>query len=174
VTDSSITLSFALIVPDADFERFTENDYDIYLNAVLNPEQVAGKSLFERYIRDQMKKLDAAGLLYESYLQNMGRQLFYIAAASYITIYLAVVFLIIANTIIGVQFLTWQQKTSQAGIRPWIRLGASYETLCHSAGKQINWYFGIPAAVAAISSVFGVRALFSGYYPQGLKVIFLQ
>jgi len=26
-------------------ERFTENDYDIYLNAVLNPEQVAGKSL---------------------------------------------------------------------------------------------------------------------------------
>jgi len=34
-----------LIVPDADFERFTENDYDIYLNAVLNPEQVAGKSL---------------------------------------------------------------------------------------------------------------------------------
>jgi len=86
-------------VPDADFERFTENDYDIYLNAVLNPEQVAGKSLF------------AAGLLYESYLQNMGRQLFYIAAASYITIYLAVVFLIIANTIIGVQFLTWQQKT---------------------------------------------------------------
>jgi len=52
VTDSSITLSFALIVPDADFERFTENDYDIYLNAVLNPEQVAGK-VFERYIRDQ-------------------------------------------------------------------------------------------------------------------------
>jgi len=48
----------------------------------------------------------------------MGRQLFYIAAASYITIYLAVVFLIIANTIIGVQFLTWQQKPA-GGIRPW-------------------------------------------------------
>jgi len=89
VTDSSITLSFALIVPDADFERFTENDYDIYLNAVLNPEQVAGKSLLNA-ISETNEKLDAAGLLYESYLQNMGRQLFYIAAASYITIYLAV------------------------------------------------------------------------------------
>jgi len=117
-------------------------------------------------ISETNEKLDAAGLLYESYLQNMGRQLFYIAAASYITIYLAVVFLIIANTIIGVQFLTWQQKTSRR-YKTLVRLGASYETLCHSAGKQINWYFGIPAAVAAISSVFGVRALFSAYYPQG-------
>jgi len=70
VTDSSITLSFALIVPDADFERFTENDYDIYLNAVLNPEQVAGKSLLNA-ISETNEKLDAAGLLYESYLQNM-------------------------------------------------------------------------------------------------------
>ncbi|ABN53318.1 MAG TPA: ABC transporter permease [Hungateiclostridium thermocellum] len=167
VTDSSITLSFALIVPDADFERFTENDYDIYLNAVLNPEQVAGKSLLNA-ISETNEKLDAAGLLYESYLQNMGRQLFYIAAASYITIYLAVVFLIIANTIIGVQFLTWQQKTSRR-YKTLVRLGASYETLCHSAGKQINWYFGIPAAVAAISSVFGVRALFSGLLSSRVK-----
>jgi len=37
------------------------------------------------------------------------------------------------------------------------------------AGKQINWYFGIPAAVAAISSVFGVRALFSGLLSSRVK-----
>jgi len=35
--------------------------------------------------------------------------------------------------------------------------------------KQINWYFGIPAAVAAISSVFGVRALFSGLLSSRVK-----
>lgn len=160
VTDRSITLSFALIVPDAEFERFTENDYDIYLNAVLNPEQIAGKSLLNA-ISETNKKLDAAGLIYESYLQNMGRQLFYVVAASYITIYLAIIFLIIANTIIGVQFLTWQQKTGRR-YKTLIRLGASYETLCYSVGKQIRWYFGIPTAVAAISSIFGIRALFSG------------
>ncbi|HOM02497.1 MAG TPA: ABC transporter permease [Acetivibrio sp.] len=167
VTDSSITLSFALIVPDTDFERFTVNDYDIYLNAVLNPKQVAGKSLL-RAILEANEKLDAAGLIYESYLQNMGRQLFYIVAASYITIYLAIIFLIIANTIIGVQFLTWQQKTGRR-YKTLIRLGASYETLCYSAGKQIRWYFGIPTAVAAISSIFGIRALFSGLLSSRAK-----
>jgi len=124
-------------------------------------------------ISETNEKLDAAGLLYESYLQNMGRQLFYIAAASYITIYLAVVFLIIANTIIGVQFLTWQQKTSRR-YKTLVRLGASYETLCHSAGKQINWYSASPQLLRqlAVFSVFG--PCLAAYYPQGLKVIFLQ
>ncbi len=56
------------------------------------------------------EKLDAAGLPYGSYLQNMGRQLFYMVAASYITIYLAIIFLLIADTMIGVQFLTGQRK----------------------------------------------------------------
>lgn len=112
-------------------------------------------------ISEMNQKLDAAGLSYESYLQNMGRQLFYMVAASYITIYLAIIFLIIANTIIGVQFLMGQQKSGRR-YRTLIHLGATYEILCQSAKKQINWYFGIPTAVATVSSLFGVRALFSG------------
>ena len=63
-------------------------------------------------------------------------------AASYITIYLAVIFLIVANTVIGVQFLMNQQRTNRR-YRTLIKLGAGYETLCGSAKKQINWYFGI-------------------------------
>lgn len=82
-------------------------------------------------------------------------------AASYITMYLAVMFLLISNTIIGVQFLMSQQKSSRR-YRTLIRLGAAYPTLCSSARKQINWYFGLPAAVAAFSSLFGVRSLLSG------------
>ena len=42
------------------------------------------------------------------------------------------------------------------------RLGASYRELCRAAGRQVNWYFGIPAFVAAVSSMFGVRALLMG------------
>lgn len=38
------------------------------------------------------KLIDKTGLEYESYLQNMGRQLFYKVAASYTTIYLALIF----------------------------------------------------------------------------------
>ena len=107
------------------------------------------------------EKLDETGLEYESYLQNMGRQLFYTVASIYITLYLAIVFLVVANTIVGVQFLMSQQKTGRR-YQTLIRLGATYESLCQSARKQISWFMGLPVLVAAVSSLFGVRALFTG------------
>ena len=72
-----------------------------------------------------------------------------------------IVFLVVANTIVGVQFLMSQQKTGRR-YQTLIRLGATYETLCQSAGKQITWFMGLPVLVAAVSSLFGVRALFTG------------
>lgn len=160
VTDRSITISFALIVPDAVFDHYTQGDYDIYLDAVLAPSVTEGKSLM-RAIADMNEQLDPLGLEYESYLQNLGRELFYIVAASYLTIYLAIIFLVVANTIIGVQFLMGQQKAARR-YRTLVRLGAEHDTLCRAAKAQINWYFGLPVGVAAVSSLFGVRALFSG------------
>lgn len=164
VTDRSITLSFALILPDEAFEHYTQGEYSIYLNGILAKSATENVSLMSA-ISDMNRELSDIGLSYESYLQNMGRQLFYMVAASYITIYLAIIFLIIANTIIGVQFLMSQQKSSRR-YRTLICLGAAYETLCRSAKKQINWYFGIPTAVAAFSSLFGVRALLTGILPS--------
>ena len=160
VTDRSITMSFALIVPDAAFDHYTQGDYDVYLNAVLAPSVTEGKSLM-RAIADMNAQLDPLGLKYESYLQNLGRELFYIVAASYLTIYLAIIFLVVANTIIGVQFLMGQQKAARR-YRTLVRLGAEHDTLCRAAKAQINWYFGLPVGVAAVSSAFGVRALFTG------------
>lgn len=160
VTDRSITISFALIVPDAVFDHYTQGDYDIYLDAVLAPSVTEGKSLMNA-IADMNGQLDPLGLKYESYLQNLGRELFYIVAASYLTIYLAIIFLVVANTIIGVQFLMGQQKAARR-YRTLVRLGAEHDTLCRAAKAQINWYFGLPVGVAAVSSAFGVRALFSG------------
>lgn len=167
VTDRSITLSFALILPDEAFEHYTKGEYSTYLNGILDQEITAQTSLMPA-ISEMNRKLGQTGLSYESYLQNMGRQLFYMVAASYITIYLAVIFLIIANTVIGVQFLMSQQKSGRR-YRTLIRLGAMYGTLCRSARKQINWYFGIPIAVAALSSLFGVRALLSGLLSSRAK-----
>lgn len=160
VTDRSITMSFALIVPDAVFEHYTQGDYDVYLDGVLAPSMTEGKSLMNA-IADMNALLDPLGLKYESYLQNLGRELFYIVAASYLTIYLAIIFLVVANTIIGVQFLMGQQKAARR-YRTLVRLGAEHGTLCRAAKTQINWYFGLPVGVAAVSSLFGVRALFSG------------
>lgn len=160
VTDRSITMSFALIVPDAVFDHYTQGDYDVYLDGVLAPSMTEGKSLMNA-IADMNALLDPLGLRYESYLQNLGRELFYIVAASYLTIYLAIIFLVVANTIIGVQFLMGQQKAARR-YRTLVRLGAEHGTLCRAAKTQINWYFGLPVGVAAVSSVFGVRALFTG------------
>lgn len=160
VTDRSITISFALIVPDAAFDHYTQGDYDVYLDAVLAPSVTEGRSLM-RAIADMNGQLDPLGLEYESYLQNLGRELFYIVAASYLTIYLAIIFLVVANTVIGVQFLMGQQKAARR-YRTLVRLGAEHDTLCRAAKAQINWYFGLPVGVAAVSSAFGVRALFTG------------
>ena len=160
VTDRSITMLFALIVPDAVFEHYTQGDYDVYLDGLLAPSMTEGKSLMNA-IADMNALLNPLGLKYESYLQNLGRELFYIVAASYLTIYLAIIFLVVANTVIGVQFLMGQQKAARR-YRTLVRLGAEHDTLCRAAKTQINWYFGLPVGVAVVSSAFGVRALFTG------------
>lgn len=108
------------------------------------------------------------GLVVENYLQNMGRQLFYIVAASYLTIYLALIFLLIANTVISLQYLM-QEKKSRKRYHTLLCLGSTYEAVCASAKRQIKWYFGVPIGIAAISSIFGVYSLFSGLLPSSLQ-----
>ena len=142
----------------------TDGNYAVYLNAVLSPDRLKGQSLLGA-VSETNDRLTRTGIPYESYLQNIGRQLFYVVSVSYITIYLAIIFLIVANTVLGVQFLTQQQKNRRR-YKTLIRLGAPCETLCCSAAKQIRWFFGIPVAVAAVSSLFGVRSLLSGLLPS--------
>jgi len=167
VVDRSITLSFALIVEDDVFEYLTAGDYEIYWDAVLAPELLEGQGLMQA-ITQVNERLEDAGLEYESYLQNMGRQLFYVVAASYLTLYLAVIFLIIANTMLGVQFLMQQKRTGQR-YRTLLRLGSTCEDLCEVSGRQIRWYFGIPILAAVISSLFGIQALCRGMLPPEVQ-----
>lgn len=167
VTDRFIALSFALILPDELFDYYTRGDAEVYLNGVLDRERMGNKSLLAA-ISEMNEELDRAGIAYESYLQNMGRQLFFMVSASYITIYLALVFLIIANTAMGVQFLMAQRKSGRR-YRTLLCLGATREILCRSAEKQINWYFGLPTAVAVFCSLFGVRGLLPGLVPTGAR-----
>lgn len=172
VTDRSITLSFALILPDEQFLQYTNGDYEVYINGIMSRDAARAGSLMNA-ISDMNARLDGIGLQdmgieYESYLQNIGRQLFYMVAASYITIYLAIIFLVVANTIMGVQFLMNQQKTGRR-YQTLVHLGATYKDICLSARKQISWFIGLPVFVAAISSIFGVKALFTGLLSSGLQ-----
>ncbi len=164
ITDRTITLSFALIVPDEMFERYTNGSYETYVNGILDQKVTEEASLLT-VIAEINQQLDCTGLVYESYLQNMGRSLFYKVSASYISIYLGLIFLIVANTMISVQFLMSQQKVEKR-YRTLIRLGADYRTLFRSVRTQVNWYFGIPAGFAAFMSLFGIRGIFAGIMPE--------
>ena len=170
IVDRMITISYAIILPDKVFDGIFEgsNDsgFNSYWDAALKKEEVQKAGLMQT-ISDVNELLDKTGLEYESYLQNLGRQLFYVVAGSYITLYLAIIFLIIANTVLSVQFLMQQQKTGKR-YRILVNLGSSYQMLCCSARRQIRWYFGLPVGVAVVSSVFGVKALFTGMLPSGL------
>lgn len=162
VVDRLINISIGLIVTDADFNMLlSDGYYTSYWNASLSKE-VTEKSGLMQAMMEVNELLDQTDLRYESYLQNMGRQLFYLTASSYTTIYLALIFLIIANTVLGVQFLMQQKKTGRR-YKTLINLGCDYERLRRSARTQIKWYFGIPLIIAVISSMFGIKSLFAGF-----------
>ena len=128
---------------------------------VLNPDFVREKGLMQAmYQVDEL--LNTSGLKYESYLASMGRQIFYIVAGSYTTIYLGVMFLIIANTVLGLKFLM-QQRSIRHRYSTLSMLGASIKSLCSSARIQIWWYFGLVIAVALISSIFGIWSMINTF-----------
>ena len=168
VTDSFITLSGALIVPDQDFDYFAAGKEEVYLNGLLDRAKYSRSTMVKTYT-DINAVLDKTDLDYESYLQNMGRQLFYLVAASYVTIYLALIFLVVANTILGVQFLMGQKRAS-GRYKTLVKLGADHKAMNKSSKRQINWYFGLPIAVACASTFFAAKSLFFGILSSRTKM----
>ncbi len=95
----------------------------------------------------------------------MGRHLFYAVAASYTTIYLAVIFFVIANTVLAVQFLMQQKKTGRR-YQTLAVLGADDKRIYRSASVQVKWYFGIPVAAAVVSGVVGASSMCGALTPS--------
>lgn len=168
VADRAITLSYALIVPDDIYDKLTVSSQDSYLwNMDLNFDFVQEKGLMQAmYEVDEL--LNSSGLDYESYLSSMGRQLFYTVAGSYTTFYLGIMFLIIANTVLGLKFLM-QQKSTRHRYSTVAMLGASVESLCSSARIQIWLYFGLVISVALISSIFGIWSMLDAF-PNSINI----
>ena len=160
VADRAISMMYAWILPDDKFEALSDGETGSYWNGVLKPELIREKGLMQA-ISEVNDVLDQTSLTYESYLKSIGRSLFYKVAASYTAIYLAVIFLLVSNTGIGVQFLMIQRKNGKR-YRILLSLGCTIRDLCCSAGKQVTWYFMIPIVVAVISSFFASWSLFEG------------
>ncbi|QAT41584.1 ABC transporter permease [Clostridium sp. JN-9] len=168
VADRAITLSYALIVTDDVFNAFTGGSQDSYLwNMVLTYDFVKEKGLMQA-MHQVDGLLSTSGLDYESYLSSMGRQLFYTVAGSYTTFYLGIMFLIIANTVLGLKFLM-QQKSTMHRYSTAAMLGASIESLCSSARTQIWLYFGLAVFAALISSIFGIWSMLDAF-PNSISI----
>lgn len=164
VADRQITLYIAYIMPDAVYEALVrESDVNeaFCWNASLKPEVVEAQGLMQA-ISSAQDILSRSGLSFESYLSGIGRNLFYTVASSYLTIYLGVLFMIIANTVIGLKFLM-QQRSGRERYVTLLMLGAGKRELFGSARKQIRMFFFLVIGVAGVSSVFAVWSMFTSF-----------
>lgn len=161
VTDRSITIYIGLIVSEFDYEKMCDSKEPYCWNVLLKQDIIAEKGLIRAVgaLEDNLLKTD---LEYESYINGMGRNLFYKVAGSYITIYLGVLFMVIANTVIGLKYLM-QQRANQHRYITLLKLGANTNELCKSAKRQINTFFLLVLGLAVCSSIFAVWAMFTSF-----------
>lgn len=157
VADREIRLMYALIVPDMLFNTYFAAADTWLWNMTLKDDFVQEKGLMQAMLEvDQV--LQKTGVSFESYLASMGRQLFFTVAATYTTFYMGVMFLLIANTVLGLNFLM-QQRSTRSRYETLMMLGASVSSICQSARKQIWLYFILAISVALVSGVFGIWTL---------------
>lgn len=158
VADRAITLYLAVIVPDELYHEIARSQEPYCWNLHLSDELVKEKGLMQA-IQEMDDLLDETGVEYDSYLGGIGRNLFYSVAASYLTVYLGILFLLIANTVIGLKYLIGQRQN----VRRYVTLGmlgADTEIMCDSVRQQIHVFFSLVLSVALVSSAAAVTAMF--------------
>lgn len=161
VADRGINLMAALIVCDDVYEQLAAEPLPFCRNAHLKQTLVAEHGLMQclQRVNDLLRPSD---LHYESYLSGIGRNLFFKVAGSYLSIYLGVLFLLIANSVLGTKFLI-QQRENRQRYRILLMLGADKQSLCASAGRQIRMYFHLVLGVALVCSIAVIYVLFANF-----------
>ncbi|ONK21138.1 peptide ABC transporter permease [Bacillus sp. VT-16-64] len=160
VADRSVEIHSAFIVPDPMFEQFLNTEtyvsyWNFRISQKLQDEQGLMKPMMEA--RDL---LQSSGFQFESYLQNFGRQLFYVVAGSYTTLYVGFLFLIIACTVLALQFLTQMKQTGQRYVTLSM-LGAKRNQMKKSMHRQVLLAFLLPMSLACVSAAVGIKAMIS-------------
>lgn len=170
VADRAITLYLALVVPDELFGRLAREPEAYCRNVSLKDEIVDEMGLMQA-VSQMDAKLADTGIEYDSFLSGIGRNLFYTVSASYLTIYLGILFFIIANTVIGLKYLIQQRQTKHR-YKTLAILGAGTEKMCRSVKKQIQIFFMLVLTVALISSVVAIYSMFTSFtkLPLGTNI----
>lgn len=170
VADRAITLYMALIVPDELYVKLAREQAPYCRNVRLSDEAVADVGLMQA-VQKADRLLAETEIKYDSFLGGIGRNLFYTVAASYLSIYLGILFWLIANTVIGLKYLIGQRRTRHR-YETLLMLGADMPSMCRSVGKQILAYFLLVLCVALVSSVAAICTLFTSFtrLPVGVSV----
>jgi len=187
VSDRTIILSNALIVPDEKYTEWVKDDtYVEAWNVMLKQEAINEKGLLQA-LMSMEEKLESQGIahmrnglaeypmkqeaIYESYLQGIGRNLYYTVASSYLTIYLGLLFMVIANTVIGLKYLMHQRANKHRYVTL-LLIGATIEGLCKSARAQIRLFFTLAITVAVCNGIFLMWSMFTSFLklPTGASV----
>ena len=170
VADRAITLYMALVVPDELFTKLASEPEAYCRNVNLKDEIVDNTGLMQA-IQKMDAMLEDTGIEYDSYLGGIGRNLFYTVAASYLTIYLGVLFWLIADTVIGLKYLISQRQTKHR-YETLTMLGADTPSMCRSVKKQIGIYFVLVLSTALVSSAAAIFTMFRSFtkLPVGTSV----
>ncbi|WP_067838146.1 ABC transporter permease [Amphibacillus sediminis] len=158
VADRSVEIFTAFIVPDRMFEQLLNTEtYRSYWNFRI-PQTLQDQHGLMKPLIEARDALKASGFEFESYLQNFGRKLFYVVAGSYTILYMGFLFLMIACTVLALQFLTQMKQTGQRYLTLSM-LGAKRNQMKRSMHRQVLWTFLLPLSLACVSAVVGIRAM---------------
>lgn len=158
VADRSVQIFSAFIVPDHMFEQLMNTEtYVAYWNFRI-PQKLQDQEGLLKPMMEARDLLKASGFTFESYLQNFGRKLFYVVAGSYATLYMGFLFLIIACTVLALQFLTQVKQTGQRYVTLSM-LGAKRNQMKKSIHRQVLLTFLLPVSLACVSGAVGIRAM---------------
>lgn len=160
VADRSVPIFSAFIVPDDMFKQLLDMEtYVSYWNFRI-PHRLQDEQGLMTPMMEARDVLKSAGFKFESYLQNFGRQLFYVVAGSYTVLYMGFLFLIIACTLLALQFLTQMKQTGQRYVTLSM-LGAKRNQMKKSMHRQVLLTFVLPMSLACVSGAVGIRAMVS-------------
>ncbi|GIN72941.1 hypothetical protein J14TS2_34160 [Bacillus sp. J14TS2] len=160
VADRSAEITSAFIVSDPMFEQYLNAEtYASYWNFRI-PQRLQDQQGLMIPMMEAREILISSGFGFESYLQNFGRKLFYVVAGSYATLYVGFLFLIIACTVLALQFLTQMKQTGRRYVTLSM-LGAKRKQMKKSMHKQVMLTFLLPMSIAAVSGAVGIKAMIS-------------
>lgn len=168
--DENVRIYTALVVSDAVFEKYVNMDSVVtYWNFCLPSKLIEANGLM-RSIMDVNEILRPSGLFYESYLNNFGRQLFYVISGSYTTLYMGFMFLVIACALLALQFLTQMQATKNRYLTLSM-LGAKRKQMKKSMHKQVLWFFLLPILLACVNGTVGLYVMQTNFHSNATDKI---